>query len=208
MFFLSFFCIFIRIEFNMGELPFQWDDGVFISPFVASSNETAAAVARWVHERYLYSSSPKALRLIDLGCGDGAALFGTAEALNSLGVSVQATGIELDEGLVAKAEAEAATRGGPGRSFRFLCADIQTLNLDLYFPLPPAGSAETEPPTVLFLYLLPEALAVLEDSLTRILKERRTVIISNRWSIPYFSSYQKTTEEESVRDLFYVYAFP
>lgn len=82
------------------DLPFQWDDGRFVSPFVASSEGYLAPVSDWIlrHlllptlERYVgardarhgsrdqlgQAEQPRVvvhMRLADLGCGDGSALF-------------------------------------------------------------------------------------------------------------------------------------
>lgn len=142
------------------DLPFQWDDGNYISPFVASSEAYLATASDWLLENSLLtalarhaaaiscpSTSPVTtipltlvFELVDLGCGDGSALFfiarhlaalwderaqrvtanarrGGDDALESViartRLRIIATGIDLDEELIVKAKAAAAAAAAP-----------------------------------------------------------------------------------------------
>ncbi|RNF27575.1 uncharacterized protein Tco025E_00136, partial [Trypanosoma conorhini] len=102
------------------ELPFQWDDGKFISPFVASSADALAALAAWMKDSPLLQlQHGGALRLTDLGCGDGAALLSLSAALcapqgagdhsdDVAPLQLTVVGLDLDEELVLAARRRAA----------------------------------------------------------------------------------------------------
>ncbi|KPI87144.1 hypothetical protein ABL78_3797 [Leptomonas seymouri] len=116
----------------MMEFPFQWDDGQFISPFIASSEEDMEMLAGWLVAPYLTANTtPNStatarrleMRLTDLGCGDATALLSLAEYVQKgwqeLGTTVEnssqrslhllITGVELDDALLVKAEESAAS---------------------------------------------------------------------------------------------------
>ncbi|GET88820.1 hypothetical protein, conserved [Leishmania tarentolae] len=84
----------------MADLPFQWDDGNYISPFVASSEADTEAFGEWLTARYLrpivqhITASSRSgvdqlcavspayeMRLTDLGCGDATAVLSLAQHL-------------------------------------------------------------------------------------------------------------------------------
>ncbi|CAJ04977.1 conserved hypothetical protein [Leishmania major strain Friedlin] len=219
---------------DMADLPFQWDDGNCISPFVASSEADTEAFAAWLTERYLSPivqhitassrgcahqlcavSQPHEMRLTDLGCGDAAAALtlvqhlrkgwctlqgATADAPSPDGASclrILLTGIDLDDALLDTAAANmsafTAAAASPLSSLvsietHLLSQDIRAADLNVCFPRCVQGGAAsfcapTRPPYVLYMYLLPDALALLREKLVDIM-ERGWVVASNRWPIP------------------------
>ncbi|RNF10268.1 hypothetical protein TraAM80_01611 [Trypanosoma rangeli] len=139
------------------ELPFQWADGKFISPFVASSTDALEVLAAWVKDSLLFQlRRGGSLGLTDLGCGDGAALLLLSAALlrTSRGTSDYAdvppplqltlVGLDLDGGLVLTARRRAAAMAAPP-PHRLHCtfetADVRHLEVERYFPCSEAGEA-------------------------------------------------------------------
>lgn len=148
----------------MADFPFQWDDGNFISPFVAASADDMKAFAAWLTQRYLTalrgaSRRPLEMRVTDLGCGDAAAVLALAQYLHRGWTELQATagadavpntplrllvtGVELDETLLVQAEENAsvfahtvaaATSSPLAVETHFVNADIRSADLDVYFP--------------------------------------------------------------------------
>ncbi|CBZ27303.1 conserved hypothetical protein [Leishmania mexicana MHOM/GT/2001/U1103] len=218
----------------MADLPFEWEDGSCISPFVASSEADTEAFAAWVTERYLTpivqhitassrgcegqlcaTSQPCEMRLTDLGCGDATAALSLVQHLRKGWCNLQGatddapspdgaaclritlTGIDLDDALLdtaaANASAFTAAAALPLSSLvsvetHILSQDIRTADLNVCFPRCVQGgtascSAPTRPPYVLYMYLLPDALALLREKLVDIM-ERGWVVASNRWPIP------------------------
>lgn len=222
----------------MLDLPFGWDDGNFISPFVATSTDDMLCMAQWMRSEFLTvcsaghcccgggqdgaeSTTASAaasvglvyqLKVVDLGCGDGNAVmsFGNfickewqqLEEAKSPGVTaaphrqlqVDITGIDLDRDLVTQAEAAWAAVGlsavlpaapSPTASMtaRFICTDIRDCDAGAYFP-PSGGQDGGSPhlPSILYMYLLPEALRVIHDTIQTALS-RGWIVASNRWPI-------------------------
>ncbi|KEG08822.1 hypothetical protein DQ04_06381000, partial [Trypanosoma grayi] len=127
------------------ELPFQWDDGNFISPFVSSSDDAVAALAAWMHDSPLLPPHKDALRLTDLGCGDGQALFALSANLFSLRggsshgdaspLQLTVVGLDLDETLVNAAQQRAgSTVVVPPHQLRcvFESVDVRHCDVDRY----------------------------------------------------------------------------
>ncbi|CUI14083.1 Hypothetical protein, putative [Bodo saltans] len=99
------------------ELPFQWDDGTFVSPFVRSSGESLQDVGGFLAAFLIKKIAHLAenhhtaveVTVTDLGCGDGQALFDLCPTISSaiinhnevtVPVTVFGRGVDLDEGLV------------------------------------------------------------------------------------------------------------
>ncbi|KAG5478761.1 hypothetical protein LSCM1_06165 [Leishmania martiniquensis] len=218
----------------MADLPFQWDDGNYISPFVAASEADMEAFAEWLTARYLSpivahstasphgseeqrcgASQPHTLMLTDLGCGDATAALSLAKHLRrgwcdlcgstgsaplssgAASLHVVLTGVDLDDALLDAAAANASvfavSVASPSSSpvsveAHLLSQDLHTLDLDAHFPRCAQGGAAslaspTRPPNVLYMYLLPDALALLRERLEAIM-ERGWLVASNRWPIP------------------------
>ncbi|AAZ13107.1 hypothetical protein, conserved [Trypanosoma brucei brucei TREU927] len=175
------------------ELPFQWDDGTCISPFVATSNNTLVALSKWLHDVVLQHGENNSLRLTDLGCGDGAALLQLCCELfllqtKSCPLHLIAVGVDIDESLItdarrAAADAVAKVPSPHQLQHDFAVADLRGVAVDEYFPLSETDSH------VLFLYLLPEALNIIRDKLLEVIQRVRFVV-SNRWDIPFFSNWK------------------
>ncbi|EAN93139.1 hypothetical protein C3747_248g17 [Trypanosoma cruzi] len=180
------------------ELPFQWDDGNFISPFLASGDDTLRVLAAWLNDSPLLRfQHGGALRLTDLGCGDGSALLSLSAGLFTLrGASgcrdvsplqLTAVGLDLDEELIlaARRRAEAVIVPPPHRLHCvFETADVRQLDAAQYFPLSESSRH------VLFVYLLPEGLEAIREKLLEIIS-RVALLVSNRWEVPFLARWKR-----------------
>ncbi|CDJ33700.1 uncharacterized protein EMH_0055680 [Eimeria mitis] len=103
----------------------------------------------------------------DLGCGDGRFIIECCRLTNCSGV-----GVELDESLLEKATRNASR--APNIRAKFLQRDFVAPGLDL---------AEA---TVIFLYLLPEALDMLLPRLRELARTSSALrcIVTLRWALP------------------------
>ncbi|ORC89126.1 uncharacterized protein TM35_000131300 [Trypanosoma theileri] len=183
------------------DLPFQWDDGKFISPFVASSDEALAELSTWMFNALLLpfkqQQSSATLRLTDLGCGDGHALlslcahlflrWGTNEdSPNASSLQMSVAGLDLDETLIdlAKQRVPSLLVSPPNHLHCvFEVADVRHCEVEQYFPLDERCSH------VLFLYLLPEGLEIIRDKLLQAFR-RVQFVVSNRWEVPFLSKWK------------------
>lgn len=194
------------------ELPFEWDDGNFISPFVSSSDGDAAALAEWLVPTHLVQAEDSTAvrwRVTDLGCGDGAALFAIAAHVQQLwqapsSLQIQALGLDLDDALIdlchkTKSKVQQQVSSSMVHcDFTFLNEDIRYCSMDVHFPAYTATTASgsdgvREARPLLYLYLLPEALEQLEEQLTDILVRRGYLVACNRWKIAYFAQWECAT---------------
>jgi hypothetical protein len=112
------------------ELAFQWDDGTFISPFVATERSAIEGLTEIIRELLLPEAQqgeantfPEkcSIAVLDLGCGDGRVVAQTARSLAHLVEKaeigsllrtvnhISAAGVDLDEELVSVAKASAAS---------------------------------------------------------------------------------------------------
>ena len=224
-------------------LPFQWDDGVFISPFVATDPDTISGLASLVGSAITRNVSsattsllPHVITLLDLGCGDGRVVLEAAEAVAQSAAAgaygpqvtvrhVSALGLDLDEALIDRAKLLALNRsshrsaagaavGDPSLlpketttiSYRFEVQDLLQLTAEACVamavgPSPPSCEEghdstkkkedleEVKRIVVVFAYLLPEALKLLEPLISQLLP-RVTCVVSNRWDIPYLEPWR------------------
>lgn len=136
-----------------------WDRGGFVSPFQGTPVEKIHAIAKTLEltkEDVVY----------DLGCGDGRFIIECCSLTGCAGV-----GIDLDEGLVAKARRNAAAAGKI--SAEFLQGDFLDEKLDLL------------PATVIFVYLLPEALMLLAPRIEDLVRKSTSLrsIVSLCWPL-------------------------
>ena len=161
-------------------LPFQWDDGVYVSPFVTSSDVAggelvaflASAASASVARRGSASDNQPTgeaaavavaerseLEFLDLGCGDGRVVHAMAAASAANGEAKPAlafttcVGLDLDPDLVAAANAIWLSVPRPPSSPKVLFVQGDFLSEELN---PRIASAH-----VVFCYLLPEALTAL-----------------------------------------------
>ncbi|KAG5478565.1 hypothetical protein LSCM4_04798 [Leishmania orientalis] len=239
----------------MFDLPFQWDDGHCVSPFVAASEADMKAFAGWLTARYLspivqhstVSSRCRAdqlcavsqqheMLLTDLGCGDATAALSLAKHLRrgwcdlrsntddasstdgATSLHIIVTGIDLDDALLvtaaANASAFAIAVASPSSSpvsveTHLLSEDLRTVDLDVHFPrCAQRGAAPllapTQPPYVLYMYLLPDALALLRGKLLDIM-ERGWLVASNRWPVPGLEAFLR---DRAGNVHIYAYAAP
>ena len=146
------------------ELPFQWDDGRFISPFVSTGDSAVVELVRVLEEHQLTGGGNT---MVDLGCGDGKVLLGAASKLPSL----RCIGFDLDEELVERANSKGASLPNAG---------FQTLDI-VDAPLSAFGQ-----PSVVFMYLLPEALEALRPKIEELFRAPSTkLLVSNMWPVEY-----------------------
>lgn len=196
------------------ELPFQWDDGTFVSPFVRSSGETlqdvggfvATSLVKRIREwASLCSDSRIEVVVTDLGCGDGQALFDLCPKIadtlrrdlsaTSLGhasaippVTVFGRGVDLDEELVTVANQRVSEEmnKAPTAAYTFEVADICAMTADSIVT-PASGGDNVLRIHVVFVFLLTTALEQLEPLITTLLPEVE-FFISNSWSVPYLEN--------------------
>lgn len=176
------------------ELPFQWDDGQYVSPFVRSSRDTLDELGHFIAQNLRCSmSGSHEIVVTDLGCGDGTALFGICRALhskycdasqsNSAIYAVTGYGYDLDADLVDLASQASSSfcADAPLVRFHFAVRDICSMTaVDVLM------EEGTSPPRrhVVFVYLLTTALEQLKE-LVMALLPRVEMFISNSWSVPY-----------------------
>ncbi|KAL8441411.1 hypothetical protein Emag_007201 [Eimeria magna] len=134
-----------------------WDRGGFLSPFQCRHAS-----------RLLKDLPPSPLRpfVLSLGCGDGRFIIECCRLTSCAGL-----GVDLDERLIAKAKANAAAAGNIRAEFR--PGDFLDPALDLL------------PATVIFVYLLPEALQLLAPRLQGLISSSPSLrcIVSLCWPL-------------------------
>ncbi|KAG8341634.1 CheR methyltransferase SAM binding domain [Trypanosoma vivax] len=181
------------------DLPFQWDDGVCVSPFVASTELSMEMLAQWLDNPSRLGNT-HTLAVTDLGCGNGSALLALSSALFKLRgevrpLNLSIVGIDIDASLIeaAKQAAAAATTTMTTTIPSLHCfkctfevADLCQLVVEQYFPREEAAGH------VLFLYLLPEALDIIRETLLEAL-QRVCFLVSNRWEVPFLSQWRVTS---------------
>jgi SAM-dependent methyltransferase len=180
-------------------MPFQWEGGNFISPYLSTSDDTIGAVIAQCRSVLAAGAAAtdggsSALRpsIADVGCGDGRVVAAVCAACDMDGV-----GYDLDEELVDKAQ-EMFGRHSEGR-LRFQACDVLTCAPQVFTRH-----------TVLYFYLLDEALLAIrghveaatahwgsgiavaddgstEDAVASLSRVR--CVMSNRWPIPYLEKY-------------------
>ncbi|EPR59902.1 putative RNA methylase [Toxoplasma gondii TgCatPRC2] len=156
----------------------NWDSGGFVSPFQATPVNKIRSILQ-------HLNLSEADVVYDLGCGDGRVLVECSRITSCSGV-----GIDLDDCLVQRARAN-AERHNVHRRVTFSKADF--LDPQLNF------SAAT----VLFLYLLPDALSMLLPSLEKLANDnnsRLKKIVSVGWPLPGVRATISDTVEK-----FYIY---
>jgi hypothetical protein len=158
------------------DLPFQWDDGVFISPFVRSEDSSATSlvhVLRCLAEQEGYSST--SLSFADLGCGDGKVVFRVAADFPSW----PCVGYDLDEDLIQRATSSAAALSLDPHRVRFVHSNLLE---------EPTKTFEQH--QVIFMYLLPDALLLLKEKIEALFHLPTTLLmVSNNWTIPYLEEF-------------------
>jgi SAM-dependent methyltransferase len=150
-----------------NQLPFSemppyeglWDTGGIISPFQPTVNENVITVLHKV-------SLDTADVLYDLGCGDGRVLFHAA----FMGCK-KAVGIELNPDLVSLTQSKIEELG--------LEQTISVVHQDLL-------ATDIGEATIIYLYLLPEALEKLKIKLKEAFELNTRVIISLHFPIPWW----------------------
>eukprot|EP00759_Apiculatamorpha_spiralis_P004155 PhF_6_TR12484/c0_g1_i1/m.19620 len=162
------------------ELPFQWESNGFISPFVCSSDASLTNLTQ-----YLLSSSepttekpfatpPPGSKMVDLGCGNGKVLRAMCPCLKWSGL-----GVDLDERLVEDAvRMNAEVRLPEGINLIARQADLT--DSDQF-------EASVKDCTVIFTYLLTDALDDLKDVMLKVLKKcpEVRIVITNWFPIKY-----------------------
>lgn len=195
-------------ENSVFELPFQWDDGNFLSPYVASEADGLADLVkvlsdptmsgRWLDEAGNGAEPPV---FSDLGCGNGCVVHHVIRTFPS----VRGIGFDLDDNLIEVAQKRLAQEPDEGVRSR-----IKFHVADLRDELPSVMRMSS----VAFFYLLPDALELLQehveagtahwkpvevaassspsvnnnDRITPATSRLRCVV-SHRWPIPYLSRF-------------------
>mmetsp|Transcript_14089 Transcript_14089/g.16253 ORF Transcript_14089/g.16253 Transcript_14089/m.16253 type:complete len:230 (+) Transcript_14089:51-740(+) len=199
------------------DLPFQWDDGTFVSPFVRSAAAGLPPLGLYLTTHMLkgreghqeQDEKDEEWVISDLGCGDGTALFGIIEEMQRQlhasarhGVHIRGVGYDLDAALVEMAIAAAPQHcgqfhhhqgGSEGQSssgdlYQFFVQDLGQMSADDVLNGGLLSTTVSLRRHVVFVYLLTSALEVLQDLIEALLA-RVEVLISNSWSIPYLEKY-------------------
>ncbi|KAL8438168.1 hypothetical protein ACSSS7_000403 [Eimeria intestinalis] len=147
-----------------------WDRGGFLSPFQATPVEKIHAIIKAVQltdKDYVF----------DLGCGDGRFIIECCRLTSCAGL-----GVDLDEGLIAKARANAAAAGNIRAEFHL--GNFLDHAVDLL------------PATVIFVYLLPEALQLLAPRVQALIRTSPSLrcIVSLGW--PLYALEASTVDRE------------
>lgn len=134
-----------------------------MSPFRSTPLEKLKSFCEAVTALGLLQGEWKDQVVYDLGCGDGIVNVELAKLFGTKGV-----GLDLDEGLLAKAN-ELAAAQEVSHLVSFLKQDLNT--------------AEYSGATILFMYLLPEALVKLRPILETFLLREGALLIVEMWPL-------------------------
>jgi hypothetical protein len=200
------------------EMPFQWDDGKFVSPFVVTgqnevddlvqllqsawfanlkptqtqTNETATPASAELTPQPHPSPSPSKLPLfVDLGCGNGCVVAAVVNALPWL----RGMGYDLDEHLIDTASKTYLSSDPTSRIHERLGFEVKDLCESLRGLLADAAIA--------FVYLLPEALEMLAADITACVRHWGATaatddalcpslnwVVSHKWDVPCLAQYK------------------
>ncbi|TPX67408.1 hypothetical protein SpCBS45565_g03794 [Spizellomyces sp. 'palustris'] len=174
-------------------VAYDWANG-FVSPFRETPTDVCASVAEYLRLHSLVSARDS---LLDLGCGNGALLFGVVKALGPVATSCFLVGVDLDQKLVEEA-AKTATEDGIIRSQRvqLFVGDIVSRNpvfqvhprlrsnIDGISMVSPTTTVDTllDDASVILLYLLPEAIGKLLPNLRQQILLGK-LVISIKWPL-------------------------
>jgi ribosomal protein L11 methylase PrmA len=137
----------------------MWDTGGLLSPYQPTLEENIISVLNKVN---LDIDDV----LIDLGCGDGRILFHAAFMQVK-----KAIGFELNQDLISEARVKIEDMGLE-ETIQVVCQDFL--------------EADLSEATVIYMYLLPEALVKLKTKLVSCFAQKTRVIISHHFSIPWW----------------------
>lgn len=135
----------------------------YVSPFRATPLDKLRNFCEAVSSLGLLKGDWKDQVVYDLGCGDGIVNVEMAKLFGTRGV-----GLDLDETLLAKAN-EAAAAQGVSHLVSFCKQDLNT--------------ADYSQATILFMYLLPEALEKLKPILESFLLREGALLIVEMWPL-------------------------
>ena len=175
----------------------QWPrfDGNYIAPFVASDRAMIAAAAEIIGTRMSQpvAAAPHPLLLahpalaslpaivpgedtvVDLGCGDGRALSMMTRATGLHGI-----GVDLDAALIDVANRTFAATFPTGATLSFEIGDLCDESV---------VASIAQRATIIFLFLLPSAMEILQDAI-KTLCQRAKFVISNKWPVPFLEDFR------------------
>jgi len=179
----------------------NWSQG-FVSPFRATPTADLQALVEFLRD--FGAAKPNVEQVVwDLGCGDAGVLLRIASEL-----AIKCIGVDIDDALLATATT-AINDAGLARLitvrttlFPFACLFDQSIQLhkkDLLVLRP----ADFNPlPTVIFVYLLPEAIRKIENLLLEMMSnDRELVVIIESWPPEAW----KLSLQCTLANRFYVY---
>lgn len=139
----------------------------------------------------------------DLGCGDGRVCLEAWYIYHC-----RAIGVEVEGALVARAE-QLLTAASAAHKVQVHEMDLRSV-FQKWFGASPQddGRGEFPLPTIVFLYLLPEALLEMEAQLAQLLVQvPHCRLVCNTWGIPHWKPVQEETivEASGVYTTFFVY---
>lgn len=138
----------------------------YISPYRATPIEDLKELCGRLSELKLIDGEWNQQVVYDLGCGDGTVNVELAATFGSRG-----TGLDLSEKLIFKATQHAESRG-VSHLVQFKIQDLLT--------------ADLSEATIIFLFLLPDALEKLKPILQREFDLRRLLLIVEQWPMTHW----------------------
>lgn len=174
------------------ELPFQWQSGNYISPFVASSDESIAELLGLLKDLFHLNAEDT---VVDIGSGDGRVLLAVHQQFQC-----RCVGLELDEELVTKSKENLiAQQKAAGSHFGSDAVSFQVADCTD----PKVVSALVADASVIVAYLLPEGLSSMQAILEPLMRRSQSAgsspdsahlsaprlrgLVVKRWSVPYLS---------------------
>lgn len=164
--------------------PFHWMEGDSLAPPCQTDREVISALLT-----LLEPFASQASTLLDLGCGDGRVCLAASRAFDckSIGVEIEETLVERFRRNLSKEEE------GP--------AELKDLVTIVHGDL---LEVDLEAASIIVLYLLPEAVALIAERLKAALRKGK-VVVCNSWGLKDLVPHQKTVCGPANNVVLYLY---
>jgi SAM-dependent methyltransferase len=150
--------------------------------------------------------------LYDLGCGDGRICLEAWHLYQctAIGIEIEADLVARAEALIAKISQQRLSLENNHNHPRVHCMDLRQLFAEWRKDAGASNKPIFPLPTIIFLYLLPEALLEIKSDLSYLLTIAPDCrIVCNTWGIPHWKPIQETTISETsaagVSTTIYIY---